>query len=334
MNTENMVGFEGLGIPPFVMDRVAFSIGSFNIYWYAILITLGLILAVAFALWQARKFDVTTDNIIDVLLFGLPAAIICARAFYVIFEWDRYNTFAEMINIRDGGLAIYGGIIGAFVTGFVYCRVKKVNMLALFDLASLCFLIGQAIGRWGNFVNAEAYGTETNLPWAMSLVVVKNGVQEVIHCHPTFLYESLWNCLGFALLLLFNKKWKKHHGETFFLYFAWYGFGRFFIEGLRTDSLYLIDEVLRISQALGALFFIGGVVFFILSRKGIIVKWQNKIIAKSVKKQQEYKPVYIPLLKNQGESLGEGETTEQLNDKNPAEESKIPREINEEETHG
>ena len=117
---ENMVGFEGIGILPFLMDRVAFSIGNFDIYWYAIIITIGLILAVGFCMWQAPKFDLTIDNVLDVLLWGLPIAVICARAYYVLFKLDQYDSFAEMINIRDGGLAIYGGIIGAFVTGFIY----------------------------------------------------------------------------------------------------------------------------------------------------------------------------------------------------------------------
>ncbi len=307
---ENMIGFEGIGISPFLIDRVAFSIGKFDIYWYAVFITFGLVLAVVFSLFQAKKFDVTTDNVIDVLLFGLPPAIICARAFYVLFRLDTYDTFAEMINIRDGGIAIYGGVIGAFVTGFFYCKVKKVNMLALFDLGSLGFLIGQTIGRWGNFVNGEAFGSVTDLPWGMTI----NGYGPF---HPTFFYESLWNCIGFILLFLFAKKWMKHHGETCFLYFAWYGFGRFFIEGLRTDSLYL--GPIRISQLLGAIFFVAGVVFFILSRKGVVVKWQDKIIHRAERKQQEYKPVYIPLLKNQGTALEEGETVEQLGESNPEE---------------
>ncbi len=317
---ENMIGFEGIGISPFLIDRVAFSIGKFDIYWYAILITLGLVLAVAFALWQAKKFDVTADNIIDVLLFGLPAAIVCARAYYVLFRLDAYDTFAEMVNIRDGGLAIYGGVIGAFVTGFIYCKIKKVNMLALFDLAALGFLIGQTVGRWGNFINGEAFGGVTDLPWGMTI----NGYGPF---HPTFFYESLWNCIGFVLLFLFAKKWMKHHGETFFLYFAWYGFGRFFIEGLRTDSLYL--GPIRISQLLGAIFFIVGVVFFILSRKGFVTKWQDRIIQNAVKKQQEYKPVYIPLLNKESTSLQEGETVEHLKEATP-EETNISEEIEEE----
>ncbi|MBQ1272231.1 MAG: prolipoprotein diacylglyceryl transferase [Clostridia bacterium] len=300
---ENMIGFEGIGIAPFLMDRIAFSIGNFDVYWYAIIITVGLILAVGFCMWQAKRFDLTTDNVIDVLLWGLPIAVICARAYYVLFALDKYDTFAEMLNIRDGGLAIYGGVIGAFLTGFVFCKIKKVNMLALFDLASFGFLIGQTIGRWGNFVNAEAFGSVTDLPWGMTI----NGYGPY---HPTFLYESLWNALGIALLFFFVKKLKKHHGEAFFLYFTWYGLGRFFIEGLRTDSLYLGS--IRISQLLAAIFFVAGIVLFVLSRKGFIVKLQDKIIDRTVKKQEKYKPVYTSLFTPPADALSQGDAPEAL----------------------
>ncbi len=321
---ENMIGFEGIGILPFLMDRVAFSIGDFDIYWYAVIITLGLILAVGFCMWQARKFDLTVDNVLDVLLWGLPIAVICARAYYVLFKLNQYDSFAEMVNIRDGGLAIYGGVIGAFITGFVYCRIKKANVLALFDLGSFGFLIGQAIGRWGNFVNAEAYGEPTDLPWGMTI----NGYGPY---HPTFFYESLWNVLGFILLFVFAKKWLKYHGEVFFLYFAWYGLGRFFIEGLRTDSLYL--GPIRISQLLAAVFFVFGIVCFVLSRKGIIIKFQDKILDRSEKKQAKYKPVYTPLFEESKEALSEGATMAELTSSSE-DTADISREITEDKDNG
>ncbi len=317
---ENMIGFEGIGILPFLMDRIAFSIGSFDVYWYAVIITVGLILAVGFCMWQASKFDLTIDNVLDVLLWGLPTAVICARAYYVLFELDRYDSFAEMVNIRDGGLAIYGGVIGAFVTGYVYCRIKKVNMLALYDLASLGFLIGQTIGRWGNFVNAEAFGEKTTLPWGMTI----NGYGPY---HPTFFYESLWNLIGFVLLLLFAKKWRKHFGEVFFLYFAWYGLGRFFIEGLRTDSLYW--GPVRVSQILAAIFFLAGIAFFVLSRKGILAMWQERLVDRTAVKHAKYKPVYTSLFEDQKPSL---DSEERLNSLSEGE--TISREISEEENDG
>lgn len=296
---EHLIGFEGLGIEPFTVDSVAFSIGGFNIYWYAIIITVGLILAVVFAMWQAPKFDLTSDHILDVLLFGLPAAVICARAYYVLFTLDQYDSFADVINIRNGGLAIYGGIIGAFAVGIIYSKVKKINFLALFDIAALGFLIGQAVGRWGNFMNAEAHGGVTDLPWGMT-------IDSFGPYHPTFFYESLWNTVGFFLLLLFAKKWKKNHGEVFFLYLSWYGFGRFFIEGLRTDSLYLGS--VRISQLLALVFFAVGLVLFLLSRRNVLLRISKKTEVRKEKKAAEYVPLYTPLLE---------ESTEKSQNKNP-----------------
>ncbi len=289
---EHLIGFEGLGIDPFIVNKVAFSIGSVNIYWYAILITAGLLLAILFGMWQAKRFDLSPDNVIDVCLFGLPAALIGARLYYVLFTLDRYDSFAEMLNIRDGGLAIYGGIIAAFLTGFIYCKIKKIPMLALFDLGALGFAIGQGVGRWGNFMNAEAYGEITTLPWGMTI----DGRGPY---HPTFFYESVWCLLGFALLFFFSRKLKKMHGEVFFLYLIWYGIGRFFIEGLRTDSLYLGE--IRISQLLSAVLVLCGLVFYILLRSGILNRWEEKHAIKQEAKQGSYTPIYTPLVSGSNE---------------------------------
>lgn len=299
---EVFLDFEGLGLGPFQIKR-GFAIGSFTIYWYAVIIVIGLILAVSFCMWKAKKFDLTSDNVLDVLLYGLPVGIICARAYYVIFKPAEvvYDSFLDMINIRDGGLAIYGGIIGAFAVGAIYCHVKKVNMLALFDLASLGFMIGQSIGRWGNFVNGEAYGGPTDLPWGMS-------INDRPPVHPTFFYESLWNVIGFFLLLLFVYKWKKNHGEVFFLYLAWYGLGRAMIEGMRADSLYI--GPLRVSQVIAIAAVLGGVVLFILSRKGIIKVVQVHAADRQKKKSERYKPVYKPLF--QGTALAGDDEVKQL----------------------
>ena len=289
---EKIVSFDGLGFGPFQFDRVAFTLGDFKIYWYAVIIACGIALAVAFCLSQAKKFDLTSDNILDVLLFGLPIGIICARAYYVIFspEGQTYDSLFDMIDIRNGGLAIYGGIIGAFITGAVYCKVKKVNMFALFDIASFGFLIGQSIGRWGNFINGEAHGGVTDLPWGMTI----NGKGPY---HPTFFYEFLWNVIGFVLLLIFVKKWKKHHGEAFFLYTAWYGLGRAFIEGLRTDSL--TAGSIRVSQVVAIVAFVAGIVLFVLSRRNLLEKFQGKARENAKKRAEKraarYKPVYQPL---------------------------------------
>lgn len=307
---EKIISFDGLGIGPIQIDRVAFSIGGLQIYWYAVIIACGLMLAVAFCMWQARKFDLTVDNVIDVLLFGLPAAVICARAYYVIFRpaGVTYDSFAEIIDIRNGGLAIYGGIIGAFVTGAIYCRVKRVNMLALFDLGAMGFLIGQTIGRWGNFINGEAHGYTTDLPWGMTI----DGRGPY---HPTFFYESLWNAIGFVLLFIFVRKLKKHHGEAFFLYLSWYGLGRAFIEGLRTDSLPVGD--FRISQIVAIIALAAGIILFILSRLHVIEKIQPKVQAREKKKAERYKPVYQSLYgpaqtaeNNEPKQLSEGDATQ------------------------
>lgn len=252
------ITFPGLGLS-FSMDRVAFQIFGKNIYWYGIIIAVGFLLAVLFCCRQGKKFGITNDNIVDMLLFAVPISLICARLYYVIFYLDLYRRadgsidWGETIAIWDGGIAIYGGIIGAVVTLAVFCRVKKIKFGAFADLGALGLLIGQAVGRWGNFVNQEAFGGPTDLPWRMGLWV--NGTYTEVH--PTFLYESLWNIVGLLLIYFLVVRARKFDGEVFLCYIAWYGLGRFFIEGLRTDSLYffgltLFGQPVRTSQLLAA----------------------------------------------------------------------------------
>lgn len=290
LDTTNVVGFPGLGLGPYTIDRVAihnlFGLGI-DIYWYAIIITCGLILAVLFGLTQAKFHGLKTDNIIDVCLFGIPAALIGARLYYVLFALDEFHSFADVINFRNGGLAIYGGIIAAFITGLIYCKVKKVNMLALYDLGGLGFFIGQMIGRWGNFINAEAYGATTTAPWGMTI----NGRGPY---HPTFFYESFANLIGFIAIFIFFRKFQKKKGETFALYFTYYGIIRAIIEGFRLDSLYFFN--LRISQILGIVFAVCGLTFFILLRVGVIDKLVQKFSKKKKEKDEEYEEVYKPLV--------------------------------------
>ncbi len=200
-------------------------------------------LAAWYAMRRANSLSVDPDRLLDALIWATPIAIICARLYYVAFEFDRYrDNLVSILYIWEGGIAIYGAVIGAIITLAIYCKIKRQNLLAMLDVGALGLLIGQAIGRWGNFVNGEAYGTATSLPWRM----VVNGVV----AHPTFLYESLWNALGFVLLH-FRSKHRKFKGEIFLLYVAWYGLGRGVIEGLRTDSLYIAGTGLRVSQLLG-----------------------------------------------------------------------------------
>ena len=261
------VSFPGLGINNLPVNRVAFSVGSFDVYWYGILIATGLFLCLLYAYFCARRYDVNRDKLFDCVIVGIVTAIIGARAYYVAFKWDYFSANpSEIIDIRDGGLAIYGGIIGALVGGLLMAKIRKQKFLPILDLTLTCFLLGQAIGRWGNFFNQEAYGTETDNIFRM--VSEGTGGAEV---HPCFLYESVWCGLGFVLLVFFNRKFQKYHGQVFYLYLVWYGFERTIVEGLRTDSLYLPFKVfgydVRVSQALSAVLFIVGIVLLIVNRK-------------------------------------------------------------------
>ena len=253
------VQFPGLGLE-LTLNRVAFSIGGFDVYWYGIIIAAGMLLAMLFAFRYAVDFGIDADRLVDVVLVGTVAAIICARAYYVIFAPFEYESFWQMIDIREGGLAIYGGVLGAFIFGGLAAKWRKVPILPMFDLVGICFLIGQGIGRWANFINQEAFGTNTTLPWGMYSEGTESylaGVQSTLAAegitvdpslpvHPTFLYESLWCLAGFVILALFMKR-RRFHGQLFLSYIIWYGIGRFWIEGLRTDSL-MVTDTLRTSQ--------------------------------------------------------------------------------------
>lgn len=241
----------------FHIDRVAFTIpigDGYNIYWYAIIIAAGLLLAMAYAFRRAPQFGIDKDRMLDVVLVSFIAALVGARAYYLIFDGKPITSVGDIFAVRNGGLAIYGGIIGAFLAGFIMCRVRKVNVLAMFDLAALGFLIGQGIGRWGNFINQEAYGTHTDSIFGMTGSII--GDDPV---HPCFLYESFFCLLGFLLLHLVSKK-RKFDGQIITLYMIWYGIVRFFIEGLRTDSLKI--GILRISQIVSFVAVVAGVIFY------------------------------------------------------------------------
>lgn len=260
------------------VNRVAFTVFGVDIYWYGVCIGLGMLLALVYAFSQSRRFGVDADRMIDVVMGGLVMAIICGRLYFVLTSDIPYNTFFEVIDIRAGGIGIYGGIIGAFIGAAIMCKIRKVPMLPLFDLAGQGFLIGQALGRWGNFFNQEAFGTNTTMPWGMrsqgtvgyltwmqdKLAAQGIQVNPQMPVHPTFLYESLWCTLGFVLLFLYRKK-RRFNGEMFLFYVMWYGAGRFVIEGLRTDSLMV--GPLRVSQVVAAVSFAGALVLWILGRK-------------------------------------------------------------------
>ena len=200
-------------------------------------------LAALYANRRTQEFGITPDNLMDCLIICVPVGILCARLYYVAFEWDYYSQHkSEIIAIWKGGIAIYGAVIGVILSLAVYSRVKKLSFASLCDVAAFGLLIGQCIGRWGNFVNGEAHGGATDLPWGMS-------IDGSVTVHPTFLYESLWNLIGFIALHFYSKK-RRFRGEMALLYVAWYGLGRAWIEGLRTDSLYL--GPVRVSQLLAA----------------------------------------------------------------------------------
>lgn len=253
------ISFPGLGLQ-FHVDPIAFSLFGRDIYWYGIIIAVGFLLAVSFCMHHAKEFGIKTDDLLDVLIFATPGAIVGARLYYITFYLELFRNpdgslnFAKMLRIHDGGMAIYGSILAALLIAWIVVRIKKVPFLAMVDLGAFGLLIGQCVGRWGNFVNVEAFGGDTTLPWRMGIMQRIDGVLQHTEVHPTFLYESLWNLLGFLLLLLLLRKGlRKFDGMIFFSYIAWYGFGRGLIEGLREDSLYFFETGLRVSQMLGFL---------------------------------------------------------------------------------
>lgn len=257
----NSIDFPGLGLS-FNINPVAFSIGIKEIYWYALIILAGFLCGLIFVYFTCEKRGVKKDNIWDIALFGLVFGIIGARIYYVVFALDEFSKWTEFFEIWNGGLAIYGGIIGAIISAYIYCHVKKLNTPLVFDVCAPGLFIGQAIGRFGNFVNCEVYGRETDCFLGMSI----NGASPV---HPVFLYESVWNIAGLILLLLFRRK-KHANGQVFCFYIFWYSLGRFFLEGMRDPQyiLYLIPNAVGISQAAALLaMIISAVLFVCFARK-------------------------------------------------------------------
>lgn len=245
----HQIAFPALGID-LEINRVALTIAGKAIYWYGIIICIAFIAGTWYLNRRCQSFGVSPENLTDCMILCVPVSVCTARLYYVAFEWDYYRAHPlEIIAVRHGGIAIYGAVIGIVLTLLCYSRVKKISFTALCDLASLGLPLGQCIGRWGNFVNAEAHGGPTDLPWGM---VIDGGAP----VHPTFLYESLWNFVGFLALHFYSKR-RKFSGEIALLYIAWYGLGRAWIEGLRTDSLYFCG--VRVSQLLAAVSFVAAV---------------------------------------------------------------------------
>jgi phosphatidylglycerol:prolipoprotein diacylglycerol transferase len=269
----NYVRFPNLGDFKIPVDSVAFEIFGIEVLWYGIIISFGFIMAVFLGMRNRERFGIEQEQILDIVLWGAPSGIIGARLYYVIFNWHEFEgDILRIINIRAGGLAVYGGLIGALVSSYIYCRVKKVDFLNLLDFGGPYFLLAQGIGRWGNFTNNEAFGTNTNLPWGMTSDIIQKRIEQSnipgmdpnLPVHPAFLYESLWNFAAFFFLMWYRKKYKVK-GELFFLYMILYGAGRLWIEALRTDSLYI--GPFRVSQLLAISFVVVFSTIFIIRRK-------------------------------------------------------------------
>ena len=279
------ISFPGLGIGEFEVDSVAFRIGNVDIAWYALIITLGIIAAGVYTIWRANQVNITTDDIIDFLLFVVPSGIIGARLYYVLTTLENYSSFKDVINIREGGLAIYGGILAGALAVFLVARFKKIPFLTIADCCTPGIILAQSIGRWGNFMNGEAYGYQTDLFIRMGLRNMNTrydfSTAEMVFVHPTFLYESLWNLVGFILINIFYKH-RKYDGQVFIMVFGWYGLGRMWIEGVRTDSLMIFGDTVRVSQLLAILIFVAAVAALIFF---FIKKPQKPIYVASVKEK-------------------------------------------------
>ncbi|WP_394235846.1 prolipoprotein diacylglyceryl transferase [Niallia oryzisoli] len=251
------------------LDRIAIELGPFTIYWYGIIIGMGILVGWLLATKESKKLGLPQDIISDMLLWAIPISIISARTYYVIFEWDYYSQYpGEIIAIWEGGIAIHGALIGATLTAVIFAKRRGISFWKLADIVAPSIILGQAIGRWGNFMNQEAHGTEVTRSFLENLNLPKFIINEMYidgaYYHPTFLYESLWNIAGFVILIIL-RKFQPKRGELFLLYVIWYSIGRFFVEGLRTDSLMLTDS-LRIAQVI-SLVLIGVSIFLIWFRR-------------------------------------------------------------------
>ncbi len=294
------LSFPGLGIEPFYIDRVAFTLFGKEVYWYGVLITIGMILAVVCALWLAKHEKIKSDDIYDLALWVIILGVLGARAYYVIFDWDPavyvatggtalqniWGTFVNCLAMWDGGLAIYGGVIAGLLTGFIFAKIKKIEFLKLFDILAACVLIGQVIGRWGNFINIEVYGAETDTLLRMGIHLM-NSTGDVLaeyFVHPTFLYESAWNLVALVIVLLTYKK-KKFSGQVFCFYLVWYGFGRMILEGMRDPAYNLMigNSGIMVSQLVGFISLVIGIILF-------VVLWRR---SKRIKSEEgEYSSLY------------------------------------------
>lgn len=304
MDNFTTVFFDGLGLS-FNIPSVAFSIGSYEVHWYGIIIAFGFSLAILYGGRMAYKWKMSLDGMMDVLIWGTLLGIVCARAYYVIFMWDYYKVHpGEIIAIWQGGIAIYGGIIGALIGGYIGCKIGKIDFRNLLDLGALGLLIGQGIGRWGNFFNQEAFGTNTETAlfrmWsvkirdtlqATSADLLQKGIEvnPNVPVHPTFLYESVWCLLLFVALHIVVTKHRKFKGEVFILYGIFYGLERMIVEGMRTDSLYIGNSTIRVSQLLSAVVVVAFTIWF----AALMTKLKKGTLPERYMINQPVKPVVL-----------------------------------------
>ena len=252
------------------INPIAFSFLNINVHWYGIIIASAMVLATILSVQEAKKRRIEPDSLYDIILWGLPIALICARMYYVVFQWGYYQYHLnEIIQIWNGGIAIYGGLIGALLVVIIYCRIQWVPIWLTLDIIAPTVILAQGIGRWGNFINQEAYGKITSLTFLHSLhlpsFIINQMYVNGFYRQPTFLYESIWDILGFVLLIsLRHRPHLFKQGEVFLTYVAWYAFGRFFVEGMRTDSLMFMN--IRVSQWLSIILFIGSISLMVYRR--------------------------------------------------------------------
>ncbi len=253
------------------INPVAIQLGPIAVHWYGLILGTGALVGLLLAMRESKRVGLNPELFLDLIMWGVPISILCARLYYVTFEWDYYRDHpGDILAVWKGGLAIHGALIGAVLTGVVFARLKNVSFWRLADIAAPSILIGQAIGRWGNFMNQEAHGGPTTREFLESLQLPEFIINQMYingaYYHPTFLYESLWNFAGVALLLIIRRTLPLRRGELFLSYFIWYSIGRFFIEGMRTDSL-MLTETLRIAQVISIVIIVAALILWVVRRK-------------------------------------------------------------------
>lgn len=260
------------------LNPVAFRLGPLSVKWYGIIMAIAVLVATLMAIQEGKRRQIMPDDFIDFLLWAIPIGFICARAYYVIFEWGYFSQHPnEIIAIWNGGIAIYGGLLGGLAVLYVFCKKRGLSIWLMLDIIAPGVLAGQVIGRWGNFMNQEAHGGPTTLAFLKSLHLPEFIIQQMkiggVYYQPTFLYESFFDLIG--LILILSLRHRKHlfkQGEVFLTYGLWYSTVRFFVEGLRTDSLYIANTI-RVSQALSLILFVGAIIIWVYRRKVVKPKW-------------------------------------------------------------